>query len=46
MPTHPVLATLVGTVPLSQALAGHEWAGITVAVAANGRHGRRHPSRS
>ena len=35
MSTHPVLAALVGTVLLSQALAAHEWAGITLVVLAN-----------
>ncbi len=35
MSTHPVLAALVGTVLLNQALAVHEWAGIAVVVLAN-----------
>jgi inner membrane transporter RhtA len=35
MSIHPVLAALVGTVLLGQALAAHEWAGIAVVVLAN-----------
>jgi inner membrane transporter RhtA len=35
MSTHPMLAALVGTVLLNQALAVHEWAGIAVIVLAN-----------
>lgn len=35
MSVHPVLAALVGTVLLGQALAGHEWIGIAVVVLAN-----------